>query len=353
MQAHLVTDRTESHRVGYRLVLAGDAEPAGVSPGWIGGERYDVADREAFGLAERPRDEDGRQFAGAGIQPEFHPGSHPHAVAALGTARGGLRDDGEDGRRAQKAGNERQAVHHQLDYIGHITGRPRGAPRGMQARQDSVRFGRMRIRRYYLVRCSSPWQPVESPWWRHCSAADAVTFWNDAMDPENLLEISERARQRTERKVGLTMAIVAAFLATSTLLGHRLHTEEVVLQTKAADGWSYYQAKEGRYHMYAADARLAELIGPQGATVAAEWRKKAVEERGQAEAIRKDNERLDEETQTAARHATFFDASEICLEVAIVLCSIALLTSTLAFWRVSFVSTALGVVLGAAGLVLH
>ena len=32
------------------------------------------------------------------------------------------------------------------------------------------------------------------------------------------------------------MAIGAALLAMVTLMGHRLHTEEVVLQTKSADG---------------------------------------------------------------------------------------------------------------------
>jgi hypothetical protein len=67
-------------------------------------------------------------------------------------------------------------------------------------------------------------------------------------------------------------------------------------------------------------------------------------------AIRTENEHLDAETRTAARHATFFDAAEICLEVAIVLCSIALLTGTLAFWYVSFLVTAVGVGLGAGGL---
>jgi hypothetical protein len=173
------------------------------------------------------------------------------------------------------------------------------------------------------------------------------------MDTENLIDISEHARHRTERRIGLTMAIVAAFLATATLLGHRLHTEEVVLQTRAADGWAYYQAKNSRSHMYAADAELARLHGPQGAALADDWKKKAADEQRQAEGIRKDNEHLDEETRTAARHATYFDASEICLEVAIVLCSIALLTGTLTFWYVSFLVTALGVALGASGLLLH
>ena len=53
--------------------------------------------------------------------------------------------------------------------------------------------------------------------------------------------------------------------------------------------------------MYSVDAKLAQLIGAQGAAAAAEWAKKGEEEKQQAEDIRKANEKLDEETQAAAR----------------------------------------------------
>jgi len=169
------------------------------------------------------------------------------------------------------------------------------------------------------------------------------------MEPTELSEAIEHAHGKTQRTIGLTMAVIAALLATVTLMGHRLHTEETVQQTKAADGWAFFQAKNGRYHMYAADAKLAELIGTQGASVAKEWRRKAEEERTESESIRHENEKLDEETHTIARRATFFDAAEICLEVAIVLCSVALLTGTLLFWRISFLGAAIGVAVAAAG----
>ena len=77
------------------------------------------------------------------------------------------------------------------------------------------------------------------------------------METHELMEASEKAHSRTERRIGVTMAAVAAVLATVTLMGHRMHTEEVLLQTKATDGWAYYQAKNGRYHMYTTDAALA------------------------------------------------------------------------------------------------
>jgi hypothetical protein len=169
------------------------------------------------------------------------------------------------------------------------------------------------------------------------------------MEEQELAELSEHAHGRSGRAIGLTMAIVAALLASVTLMGHRLHTEETVQQTRAADGWAFYQAKNSRSHMYAADAKLAELIGPQGASVAKEWRKKAEEEKRDADGIRIENEKLDEETHATARRATFFDAAEICLEIAIVLCSISLLTGTQLFWKISFAGTAIGVAIAAIG----
>lgn len=169
------------------------------------------------------------------------------------------------------------------------------------------------------------------------------------MEPEELLDATEHAREAGQRGIGVTMAIFAACLAVVTLMGHRLHTEEVVLQTQTADGWAYYQAKNTRSQMYAADARLAELQGAQGTALAAAWVEKADQEKQQADDIRRSSEELDRETQTAARRATMFDAAEVFLEIGIVLCSIALLTSAAAFWKVSFVSTAVGVALAVAG----
>ena len=48
----------------------------------------------------------------------------------------------------------------------------------------------------------------------------------------------------------MTMAILAVLVASITLLGHRAHTEEVILQSRAADQWAYYQAKEIRRRNY-------------------------------------------------------------------------------------------------------
>ncbi len=162
------------------------------------------------------------------------------------------------------------------------------------------------------------------------------------MEADELIELPEKTHRPLERRIGVTMALFAAVLAIATLMGHRLHTDEVVLQTRTADGWAFFQAKNIRSQMYAADATLAELQGSRGDTAATDWKAKADQERRDADNIRRDAESLDRETQTAARRATLFDAAEVFLEIAIVLCSIALMTGSVRYWAVSFVSAAIG-----------
>ena len=170
------------------------------------------------------------------------------------------------------------------------------------------------------------------------------------MESEELIDVARDAHRTQERRIGMTMAVFAALLAVSTLLGHRAHTEEVVLQTRAADDWAFYQAKNGRAHMYEADAQLAQLTGGGGITLALTFRDRAAKEKKDAEEIRRTAEGREEEARAAARRAGFYDAAEIFLEVAIVLCSIALLAGALLFWRVSFVGAIIGVAIVIYGM---
>src|SRR5579864_5556886 len=70
--------------------------------------------------------------------------------------------------------------------------------------------------------------------------------------PEELEELQENAERAKERRelapVSVTMAALAVLVAVVSLLGHRAHTEEVVLQAKSSDQWAYYQAKNIRQH---------------------------------------------------------------------------------------------------------
>ena len=60
--------------------------------------------------------------------------------------------------------------------------------------------------------------------------------------------------------ISVTMAILAVCVAVVSLLGHRSHTEELLMQNRATDQWAYYQAKNIRRHNYEMGLDLLSLI---------------------------------------------------------------------------------------------
>jgi len=147
------------------------------------------------------------------------------------------------------------------------------------------------------------------------------------------------------------MAIIAVLLAMATMLGHRTHTEEVLIQTQANDQWAYYQAKNIRSHMYAADAQMAALL-PKGDALSENFKKQSEEQKTASEDIRKQAEEKEHESDAASKKANQYDTAEIFLEIAIVLCSIALLTGMRVFWLVSFVSSIVGIAFAARAFLM-
>src|ERR1700737_230481 len=67
--------------------------------------------------------------------------------------------------------------------------------------------------------------------------------------PEGV-ELPEHPPEPELLPVSLTISILAVFVAAVSLLGHRTHTEELLLQARASDQWAFYQAKNIRRHNY-------------------------------------------------------------------------------------------------------
>ena len=233
---------------------------------------------------------------------------------------------------------------------------------------------------------------------------------------EDLKEGVEHSHKAGEKKIGLTMTIVAVFLAIATLLSHRTHTEEGLLQGKIVDQWNFYQAKHIRAHEYGAIAELATLISnPSAKDLALKDYKKSVDEecgtpaeqgcgspakdspflrpilspasasgaesksdqkepsKGEAAKdhaakttgdskeqhenkpanhkpgavdVQQDAQKMELERDVLEHRADLYDGAELCLEISVVLCSIALLTDMELFWKLSFFSTILGLIIG-------
>src|SRR6202165_180237 len=78
--------------------------------------------------------------------------------------------------------------------------------------------------------------------------------------------------------VSVTISILAVLVAGATLLGHRAHTEELLLQSQATDQWAYYQAKNIRLHEMQGIADLLGALAPQEKAETAAVRQKYVKQ---------------------------------------------------------------------------
>jgi len=178
---------------------------------------------------------------------------------------------------------------------------------------------------------------------------------------EALDRAKEAAAEAKERKhlapVSLTMAILAVFVAAVSLLGHRAHTEEILLQNKVTDTWAYYQAKGVRARNLEALDELLQAIDNKN-----EEKAKQADQDFQAGAIayHNDQKKLYDEAQDLERElkkqtlrANIFDVGEVFLEIALVVTSITLLTDSRRYWYLGMALACVGIVVAASGLLVR
>ena len=195
--------------------------------------------------------------------------------------------------------------------------------------------------------------------------------------PEHHLEEAEQAQHAVhnpfDRRVAMTIAIVAAALACVTMLGHREHNDTLRLQTEAdihhtqaADKWAEFQANNIRDHAYQANLELLRVIPKDRSSAAARqevennWQQKVGEYGKKLPGLKKEAEdfveeakRLQKESEEAHHRATRFDLGELGVELALVLCSIAVLTKRAPFWYSGIGIGAVGFVVALTGFLLH
>ena len=178
---------------------------------------------------------------------------------------------------------------------------------------------------------------------------------------DELQELQENAEHGAHEPslapVTLTMAIFAVLVAAVSLLGHRAHTEELLLQTKATDQWAYYQAKDIRRRSYEVFLDEISLVTPQNAELAAKTKQKYGQE---VERYKKEQEEIEAEAKKAEaevsierRRADRFDLGEVMLEAGLVICSITLMTRKQAFWLTGLTLGLVGLGTATAGFLIH
>jgi len=178
---------------------------------------------------------------------------------------------------------------------------------------------------------------------------------------EDIMELKEHADHGSEEHnlapVTLTMAILAVLVASVTLLGHRAHTEEVLLQSRAADQWAYYQAKEIRrrnYELFLDELSIFSLQDSAHADAIKEKYAKEVERYAEElKDIQAEAKKAEAEVKVEEARADRYDLGEVLLEAALVICSITLLTRKKIFWYLGILLGLAGIVTGIMGWMVH
>jgi hypothetical protein len=157
--------------------------------------------------------------------------------------------------------------------------------------------------------------------------------------------------------ISLAIAILAVLVAIVTVLGHRTHTEAVLMQGRASDEWNEYQAKKIRMESLlvvmdqmalqpTVDAKASAAKLTEYKAHIAKWTVDLKEEQDTA------NE-YQNEVKLAEAKAVRFDLGEALLEISVVLSSITLLTRRRTFFFGGLALGVVGLVIAASALMVR
>lgn len=180
------------------------------------------------------------------------------------------------------------------------------------------------------------------------------------MEPHEVHEFAEQMKEAGEyalTHIALSISILAALLALVTVMSHRDHTDAVLMQARASDTWNEYQAKKIRSESTSNSIDLLQLQPSRDPAVTAaklaeykthiaKWSEDLAEEQKQAR-------EFEHEVTVAERKAARYDLGEALLQIAIVLCSITLLTHKQAYWICGMAVGIVGLIFSALALTIH
>jgi hypothetical protein len=153
--------------------------------------------------------------------------------------------------------------------------------------------------------------------------------------------------------VSLTTSILAVLIALVALLGHRAHTRTIFAQNQSSGEWVDYASKATGRASY--DALLdflsvAQLRDPAGAGKVKEKFLQSIEQSDREQKEIEDKaDALEHEVTRQETAADRFDFGDVCLEAALVITSVTLLTKRRLYWGIGIVLACVGLVIAATG----
>ena len=180
----------------------------------------------------------------------------------------------------------------------------------------------------------------------------------------NTEELEEAKGKTFPKRVALTTAIYAVFLAITSLGGNNAMKEMLLAAQQSSDQWAFYQAKVIREHLYRSQKMRLEIdliersdrMKPEVNRKLETLLKKLTEEETRYNAekkeIEKEAKKLEEERDANRARDPYFDYAEVLLQIAIVLASVSILSTSRPVFFFSTVSAFLGAILSFNGFLM-
>src|SRR5437762_7701953 len=168
------------------------------------------------------------------------------------------------------------------------------------------------------------------------------------------VEVPHEAHKEEHKRIGVFIAIVAVVMALISALAKNEANQVIVKEVQASNGFAWYQAKRQRSYINELEIRRAEFELAGNPTEAqrkvleetrAKLKSKNAEYEKENDKIRTDADADKQAAQLAEHKHHRFEYGEICMHIAVVLCSLTLLTDLKIFFQMGIAATVAGVLL--------
>ncbi len=182
------------------------------------------------------------------------------------------------------------------------------------------------------------------------------------MEPSEVQEFAHKLKESGEeggeslKAISLAISILAVIVAMVTVLGHRSHTEAILMQSRAADQWNEYQAQKIRMNNLMVTVDQMNLQPSlSGAAIAKREEYKTHIQKWETELVEEQEAAVSYERKVEHAEAKAFryDLGEALLQIAVVLSSVTLFTRNHAYFLLGLTIGVTGVIVAGSALPLH
>ena len=168
--------------------------------------------------------------------------------------------------------------------------------------------------------------------------------------------IPHHVEHQAQKQIGIAISVIAVIMAIVAALAKGEANDMIVKEVKASNGYAWYQSKRQRSYVNEIEIKRIEF---ELAGSPSEAQRKLLEE--QTRKLKAKNAEYESENKSivagadadkksaeiAAHRHHWFEYGEILLHIAVVLCSLTLLTEQNLFYRLGLAATIAGIILAA------